>query len=317
MPWSVVVLDEAHKVKSQNGAQHLAVKALNAKAHILLSGTLAANKWHDFSGLLNFCQRLPIKNHAEFINAFSQDANRYSPSLPAMRCLQRLLQALTIARPSSTLRLPHLVKWSKTFYLTAVERKATAAYMTEYAQKIVQLQRKANGAEIEDVEGSHQISLLLAKAYAWSHHPLLATKMEEKLPMHVLQFDETDTLDDREQDIRARAQAAVDEVGERQAWLQMLQAEPTDNIMHSGRVNAFMNVLEWLHMALPDKKILVFSNTLCFLDILEQAVLRQLEDVEPLRFDGTMTKSEKQEVQSQFERSDAWHPLFLTAGAGK
>ncbi|KAH8804681.1 hypothetical protein F5884DRAFT_796867 [Xylogone sp. PMI_703] len=55
--YQVVVLDEAQCVNKRKLVRHKVIKNLSANTFLIVSGTLAHNKWFDFSGYLDFLQK--------------------------------------------------------------------------------------------------------------------------------------------------------------------------------------------------------------------------------------------------------------------
>jgi len=65
----------------------------------------------------------------------------------------------------------------------------------------------------------------------------------------------------------------------------------------------------------PTKKVLVFLESLFFLDILDKAFTEHT-GTKPLRFDGTMSDQQRTAARDAFEEGPADVPLFITAGSG-
>lgn len=66
---------------------------------------------------------------------------------------------------------------------------------------------------------------------------------------------------------------------------------------------------------LSKSEILVFSQYLKFLDILEEALKRAVR-IQALRFDGTVAQRQRLHVQQRFKDSGPEVPLLMTTGAG-
>ncbi|PMD25704.1 hypothetical protein NA56DRAFT_383508 [Hyaloscypha hepaticicola] len=77
----------------------------------------------------------------------------------------------------------------------------------------------------------------------------------------------------------------------------------------------FLLVYKQRRRTYPNQKILVFSQYLKFLDILEEALKRAVR-IQALRFDGTAGQRQRLHVQQRFKDSGPEVPLLMTAGAG-
>ena len=65
----------------------------------------------------------------------------------------------------------------------------------------------------------------------------------------------------------------------------------------------------------PDRKIVIFSQFLKWLDIVQEALLRKLE-LESLRYDGLVPSAERKQLEDQFTHSDNKRPFLITANSG-
>ncbi|KAL6704747.1 hypothetical protein ACN47E_007668 [Coniothyrium glycines] len=65
----------------------------------------------------------------------------------------------------------------------------------------------------------------------------------------------------------------------------------------------------------PTEKIVVFSQYLKYLDIVD-LVMRRKFQIECLRYDGTVPQTKRIEVQKDFANLRVAKPLLITAGAG-
>jgi SNF2 family DNA or RNA helicase len=80
-------------------------------------------------------------------------------------------------------------------------------------------------------------------------------------------------------------------------------------------VTALTELLHHLVTNLPQEKVVVFSQYLKYLDILNIAMKRKY-DIQCLRFDGKVPQKNRRAVQRQFADQTKARPLLITAGAG-
>lgn len=101
LPIKRLILDEAQTVNKRDRVRHKAIKDLYYEAIAILTRTPAHNKWHDFSGLVDFLEGHPFTTHGLFMKTFSSkdyDNKIDRPDLPRVHLLQRFIQAFTIER---------------------------------------------------------------------------------------------------------------------------------------------------------------------------------------------------------------------------
>lgn len=71
LPFKRLVLDEVQVINKRGGVRHKAIKSLHYKGVIQLSGTLAHNKWHNFSGYVDLLSGHPFPTHRDFMKTLS------------------------------------------------------------------------------------------------------------------------------------------------------------------------------------------------------------------------------------------------------
>ncbi len=311
LPIKRLVLDEAQVVKKARNKRHQALKLLYAKATILLSGTLPHNKWHDFSGLVDFARSHPFNDHHKFLHAFSSINYNGSidvPDVPSLRLLQRFLQAFTIARPSSILRLTEVRRYKIMFDLSEGTAEQVEKLTSEYvrASQAARQRRTLRRGTTDGVDLAGFLSLAV-KAQLTSIHPLLVETMGN-VDGFVADDDDDPMAGYVPQDISASG-----ELG-REPWLELVGARE-ELCYESPRVIEFQRLMRQIEMKYPGEKIVVFSQYLKFLDILDEA-LRRTWQIESLRYDGTVQHSHRKRVENMFRDRNNKSPLLLTAGAG-
>jgi len=314
LPIKRLVLDEAQLVNKRRsgnqGVRHGAIKDLFYRSVVLLSGTPAHNKWHNFSGLVDFLQGHPFTTHTLFMKGFASldhEGKIDRPDLPRMRLLQRFIQAFTIARPSDILKLKECTRFRASFSI----RSAHAIEINDLVRRYKKLMAMKQGEHAGfEVESNAQEALSFAvRAQVLSLSPFLQEESEQPNSDDFVDMDEEDPIygyNDADRTTKGGE--------DRDEWLQKVRGRE-ELIEESDRVCQFLLVYKQLRSTYPDRKILVFSQFLKFLDILEEA-LKRVFGVQALRFDGTVGQRQRIKVQLDFKDAGEEVPLLMTAGSG-
>lgn len=312
LPIKRTVIDEAHKVNKRKGARHQAIKALHTKAFTILSGTLAHNMWHNFSGYVDFVSGHPFESHAKFLHAFSTfdyDDSLARPDAPRMRLLQRFLQAFTIVRPASLLKLEDCERVRVQFPLSAEEAYEVNKLTMLYLRAAAANQSKRASKKIDASDSVQEHLVLAIRAQLTSMHPLLVQTRKAQDTFVDIDEDDPDEEyvdhmpEDRELESRAE-------------WLQRLEEHDLEELCQgSTRLTWILELFGWLQKKFEGEKIVVFSTMLRFLDILAYA-LRNFFGIEALRYDGTVKPAHRQAVEKAFAEAPSNIPVLVTAGAG-
>jgi len=313
LPIKRLVLDEAQLVNKRHGVRHGALKNLFYHSVILLSRTPAHNKWHNFSGLVDFLQGHPFTDHNLFLRAFASldyEGKIDRPDLPRMRLIQRFIQAFTIARPSDILKLKECTRYRASFHIRKAHQRVIDGLMAEYFRLLAMRKDEASGHAVSEVDPDVKKALSYAvQAQIMSLSPWLLEESEHRNLDDFVDLDEDDPVSGY-----ASADRATKGGERRDEWLQKVR-EREELIDESDRVRQFLLVYKQLRRTNPDQKILVFSQYLKFLDILAEALKRAF-GVQALRFDGTVSQGQRVKVQQDFKDADSKVPLLMTAGAG-
>ena len=314
IPIKRLILDEVQVVNKRSGARHKAIMKLPAKAIVGLSGILPHNRWHDMSGYFDFLKSHPFKSHADFMATFaSQDAYGKSvrPDAARLRLLQRCLQAVLIARPSSVLKLPPCRRNLAIFDLLPATRKKVDEYTTKYLQMAV-MSAETEGLDFGEKNESYALAYAVI-AQLWSLHPLLGSAAEEAKDRKV----ELAQTGEGEVSPGAQFEAEDQEARNGEArvlWLQ--KVEDYDQLVNSSmRLLSIVSTINQVREASPKAKIVVFSQYLKFLDILDVALRRDV-GVRTIRFDGTVHPLTCRRRLEEFAEEKEGVVLLITAGAG-
>jgi SNF2 family DNA or RNA helicase len=312
LPFKIAVFDEAQKVNKRGKQIHESLKNhLHAQSIAILSGTLAHNKWHNLSGYIDFGKSHPFVTHNKFLHTFasfdvSQQIER--PTQDKVALLQRCLQAFTIARPASILNLPRCIKHYVHFDLLADEAERVSDLTTKYTMIAGILSGEmAMGIGGADFGDARAFAIAITAQMA-ALHPMLADNafIKGHLPELEAALDEDPDGEIPEDKLEGLT---------RDVWLAAVAARP-NIVEESGRLTTIMRLYCWLRMAYPEEKMVFFSTSLRFLDIISSAFSRTL-GIEPLRYDGTVTVRRRAIVERLFNEHDDPRPLLITITAGE
>lgn len=307
--WKRVILDKGQRANKRGKKRHDAIKyGISGKAYIILSGTLAHNKWHDFSGYVDFLQGHPFDTHEKFLNAFgtwdnSGHINR--PDIAKIRLLQRFLQAILIACPATVLNLRDCKSSHLPFCLLPEEARIVHRHYNEY-REVSAIASASHG--MDDPDARIMVLSIAVLAQLASLHPLI---YEES----VNRGTESSWIDQDDDFDEARGQIGEVLGGQtRDDWLQLVK-ERSNLCKESGRLIKLLELFPKLRKEFPTEKIVIFSQYLKFLDIVAEALRREFGII-AFRYDGSVMVSKRSEVEGAFKSASPDIPLLMTAGAG-
>lgn len=236
------MLDEAQKVNKREKQCHNSIKGLFAESFLMMSGTLPHNRWHDISGYIDFLKGHPFDTHKKFIRTFGESQR---PDISGLRLLQRFLQAFTIARPSSVLKLEQCQAWSAQFSFSDTE----AALIQEAVGRYKQAQATTMSPEINGEDSHAGVLGLGIIAQLASLHPVLC----EEATNHGELLLETMSDGDRAHDPFWGLTHGVMTDSEKERWAKRLSED--QNLSQPSRVAAFLKLFSWLQFTYPKEKI--------------------------------------------------------------
>lgn len=100
----------------------------------------------------------------------------------------------------------------------------------------------------------------------------------------------------------------------RSKWLNDLSDWSPEIFDESPHVQKFSGFLAYMVKDHPEHKLVVMSQYLKYLDILD-IVMKRRYNIQCLRYDGTMGQTTRVEVQKNFSKHGSPRPLLMTAGA--
>ncbi|KAL2864584.1 P-loop containing nucleoside triphosphate hydrolase protein [Aspergillus lucknowensis] len=315
-PIKRLILDECQNLKKEDGANFKAVNALYRSATVLLSGTILDNTWSDIINPLLLLKGHPFTNRGRLISALLDSKQKKSYRLEltdtGIVCIQRLLMALMVARPSSVLELPEMSQESIEFSLNDDEIYMVNHHIGRY--KAAQAQRQSWLQK--GVNTSFEVAMRHAvDAQLWASHSLLITHRA----LHDPKAGPEDT-DETQVDLDGMATNLVSEIEyedpkTRGKWLASLQATPLPELLKSSRMAALLKTWSDARLKYPDEKIVIFSKFRKFLEIFG-TIMKKEYGIEPLMFHGLLTHAEKAAARKSFADCESKTPLLITAQAG-
>lgn len=328
-PFKRVILDEGQVVNKRGGERHQAIKRLPACAIITLTGTPAHNKWHNFSGLIDFLGGHPFITHQLFMEAFSSFAEEFSVDRPChdrLPLLHRFLQRYVICRPRDILKLPSCNSDEGSFKVDDESAGCISELMSQYFDAINDSFADKIHRFIYDTSAGAESLGLLIKAQAHSAHPILvayseSTDTKEKddasdpkdassdTPLENYVTDINSLLSDNGFAVESESKKS------RYDWLKYLKSLSLEDLMNSERVKLFFTQYDHMRKKHPKAKPVVFSIFLRFLDILAR-IFELKYRIKAFRYDGTVPQGMRSVVETEYAEATAGVPLLLTATCG-
>ena len=101
----------------------------------------------------------------------------------------------------------------------------------------------------------------------------------------------------------------------REKWLSTVAQDP-NLIVYSARTQAYLALYQHIRMTYPEERMIVFSSSLMFLDIIAEALRKQFQ-IDPVRFDGSKPIEKRQEAAESFKTEKPEIPMLVTIATGK
>lgn len=328
-PFTYLVLDEVQVINKRHLLQYEAVEALAnmSEAVIMLSGTLAHNKWHGFSAYLGLVRGLPFKTDNMFLYTFAnarEQGGIDKPTTEKRRLLQRCLQAFVIRRPGTELdNMPGKREmYTVEFTIGDLNAKLILDLLETY-KKIAQFQpgkRKKRTKQEDDSALRY-----LVQSQLLSIHPLLFDKYEEAKEKMLSKAKESGKGKKRAREPESPVpipmkEAAIGEPSmsaEEEFDAAVKESIKRGTLLDDGpRLMQIVSLYRYCLKTYPGEKMIFFSRYLRHLKLVKEA-LKLCDKVDALLFDGELSIEERKRVRDEFVGADASRPLLITAGAGK
>ncbi|RYN39619.1 hypothetical protein AA0112_g3578 [Alternaria arborescens] len=385
-PIKRLILDEAHRINNTKSKRYMSVRAIPAKATIMLSGTFPHNRWNGWGGPVSFAKNQPLTDISSFNRVFgSWDYDNKlepEPVLPRIKLLQRYLMRFTVARPADVLKLPGINHYKSTFKLNSDDEASSEDHFLKYMQaqqyekdrhvkKLKEKMRKKGkkSGKVKGIEGhdsgkkedSLKVLIHAIRSQQASIHALLLdTRFQTRknasgfvLEDCELESDEesedgyvpsssddsdsssSNQSDDEDQDqgkattMPILSQSDMDalhatltgdnselERDSRKRWLNHIASDP-EVVFKSARLTRVLDLYEQLRRDHPDRKIVISSQYLRFLDMIKSG-LRQVHGIDGFEYNGVIADAVRQKNLETFRDSSTScsQPLYLSGKAG-
>ncbi|RAH68766.1 DEAD/DEAH box helicase [Aspergillus aculeatinus CBS 121060] len=143
--WYRIVLDEAHRIRSQSSQVFKAVSSLKAHFRWCLTGTPIQNSIDDYGALLSFMQMPVLETKSAFDYWIASPVKRQQPGY--IRTLQALVAATAFRRTKKTLdsalQLPKKVERTELIHLTAADREVYDYFKAKASKTAAKLSGEA------------------------------------------------------------------------------------------------------------------------------------------------------------------------------
>ena len=298
-----LVLDEVHMVKNRFSKTHRAILELREKASvcIMLSGSPLDNNWSDMYAISQFVNEHPFRSQALWNLVFAENVNHRisEPWGDKLKHLVSFMGSFTVRRPETILDLPELEMESCLVRLTEGEREASNAAYGEYLKCRSKIHDGMPRKVRQQILASSMSGLVRAQQHAY--HPAMTLIMKH-VRLTANGVDEDETVDHNSEDWLW--------------WRQWRENLRQDRNWESSRVSAITNEFNRMRFTDPHGSVVIFSESIYFLDIVEIALANTEDPVQVLRYDGRTPTHSRDEVLRQFEASTWATALLMTRGAG-
>jgi SNF2 family DNA or RNA helicase len=219
------------------------------------------------------------------------------PTGKQMLRLLQLLHSFVVRRPESTIALPPLHVRTVLFKLTPEENAVSQLHCDKYMIII-----HANSDAVLGDEFSPWGRLTLAIQHAC--HPALETIM------HLVKTP------DAELDEDLAAGDVLSEAKDIAEWVVWKEEIERNENWRSSRVNIIIDIFNEFRDKDPDCSVIVFDESVYFLDIVEVAFSKMFEPEACLRYDGRIVAEKRTAVLEEFARPGSPRVLLASRAAG-
>lgn len=211
--------------------------------------------------------------------------------------LVQILIHFTIRRPESTVDLPPLTKSFVKFELSGDEGDLSNQCFEKY-QKAISI---ASSDPSSRRDGTAFKSLTHALQHAC--HPKLVELMQ------FIRLEEQKDRSDEEEDVLHNAAAITH-------WTHWRENLKTDKAWRSSRINAIIDAFNKQRDLDPDCSLIIFDESVYFLDIVQIAFEAMYDPVECIRYDGRQAPEKRGALLQDFKESRGSKVLLMSRAAG-
>jgi SNF2 family DNA or RNA helicase len=301
-----LVLDEVTAVKNSKSITFAAIEELRKLAHtcVMLTGSPVDNTWFDLFAYVLLLLGHKIRSRPAMLAVFASEnaaGKRGPPKGNQMRRLLQLLNSFVVRRPENTITIPALHEQTVSFELSPSEAGNSNYHYDKYMQ-IVNMKSSKDTVRILNLD-----KLLpwrhLTQAMQYACHPAMV------LIMHLVRNPMGEDNDQELADVLYEAE----DIEEWMAWRENLKI---DNNWKSSRITAIIDVFNKVRDLDPSSSVIIFDESVYFLDIVEIAFSNMYEPVECLRYDGRTVAEKRSAVLQAFANATGPKVLLASRAAG-
>lgn len=302
-----LVLDEVTAIKNTRSLTFAAVRELRETADtcVMLTGSPLDNTWMDTYSYLQLVLGHDIRSRRTMLDLFASRTLTGKPRPPIGNNFRRILQLLNsfvFRRPEDILGIPPLDEQTFGFTLDSVNASKSDSHFSKY-QLIVNINSKDAVQSTNDPSNGSWKHLTLAMQY--SMHPYLT------LIMHLVRKAESHrAADDPASADQLYEARDIEDWG---AWRDKLKL---DDAWKSSRINAIIDVLNKCRDLDPECGVLIFEESVYFLDIVQVALESMYDPIQCLRFDGREAPDKRNNVLREFQMASGAKVLLISRAAG-
>ncbi|RDL39911.1 uncharacterized protein BP5553_04251 [Venustampulla echinocandica] len=298
-----LVLDEATAVKNSESMTFAAINELRGMAHacLMLSGSPMDNTWMDSYSYAQLLKGHDIRSKSVMRALFASKAANGRLTAPRgvtfLRFIQ-LLNSFIVRRPEDSIELPPLTEEVFKFSLNVDEES-----ISNYNYKKHRGIQGMNSKDAVRLGGKKALQPwgYLTRALQHAMHPALV------LIMHLMK---PATRND---------QAAADQLFEKkeiEEWTAWRETLTHGDKWKSSRIIALVDVFNKRRDLEPDCGVLVFDESVYFLDIVQIAFESMYDPIRCIRYDGRTDPERRAATLADFEKADGPKVMLISRGAG-
>lgn len=302
----LLILDEVNAVKNHHSKTFEATLALRQSADtcVMLTGSPVDNQWHDIYALLQFVQGHSLRSRTALMRLVAKPVDDHPgkykhPQGFGFAMLIQILTHFVVRRPESTVNLPPLTKRLFRFELSDNEADESNDAFDKY-ETAIRIAASTPGTSLEERSKAFK-SLTHALQYAC--HPKLVELM--KFIRSEGQRENSDEDDDVLHDAAA--------IKHWTAWRENLK---TDDAWKSSRVDALIDIFNEQRDLDPSCSVVIFDESVYFLDIVQVAFESMYEPIKCLRYDGRLPPEKRGDILQKFKGSSGSKLLLMSRAAG-
>ena len=317
----LVICDEGHRIKNCNASISKALKEIKTKRRIILTGYPLQNNLIEYWTMVDFVRPYFLGSKQEFSNMFERpiqngqcrDSSAFDRTLAKKRAhvLHKLLIGFVQRRSFKILfnTLPRKQEYCFYIRMTDLQKNLMLAFFRNL-QNLNSIRPFAN-SPLYIYSVCHKI---------WNHTDVLHKKMFE---------DDSDDEDEElggtpKKRLKSLYAAESEDVELNYDWANRLMEDYTTGIVeNSYKMVVLFRIID--ETILLGERLLVFSQSLCTLDVIEE-FLNQREvpnkkkkfkkGVNYLRLDGSTSALERKNYIDTFNQNPAFHLFLISTKAG-